>query len=124
MNTKQETSASALDTAKLVLAIVVLLAGIGGFYYFQEQWVVVRALGVVVAVGLALLIAAQTTQGRELWNFIQGSRVELRKVIWPTRQETFQTTLIVFGFVIIMGLFFWGLDALLLFITKTLTGRG
>jgi len=66
----------------------------------------------------------QTAMGREMWQFIQTSRVELRKVVWPSRQDTTQTTLAVIVFVIILGVFFWGLDMGLWWVTKTLTGQG
>jgi preprotein translocase subunit SecE len=62
--------------------------------------------------------------GRELWRFIQGSRIELRKVVWPNRQETGQTTLVIIFFVIIMGIFFWLLDMLLAWAARMLTGQG
>jgi len=78
----------------------------------------------LVAVGLAIAVFMATERGRLLWKFIQGSRVEIRKVIWPTRQETMQTTLTVFVFALIMALFFWGLDFFLLWITRLLTGQG
>jgi len=73
-------------------------------------------------VGAALL--SRTELGRFLWQFIQGSRVEIRKVVWPTRQETTQTTLAVFVFLLVLGIFFWGLDLLLLLITRAITGQG
>ena len=68
-------------------------------------------------------IALTSVQGKRLWAFIQGSRIEIRKVVWPTRQETTQTLLIaVFVFTLIMALFFWGLDSFLLWLTRTLVG--
>ena len=73
-----------------------------------------------LAVGIA--IAMTSVQGQRLWAFIQGSRIEIRKVVWPTRQETTQTALAVFVFTLIMALFFWGLDSILLLITRTLVG--
>ena len=81
-------------------------------------------MGVVLSVALALAVFFTTARGRDLWRFIQTSRVELRKVVWPTRQETFQTTMAVIIFVIIMGVFFWGLDMFLLWATRILTGQG
>ena len=78
----------------------------------------------LVALALGMVIAFQSVQGQTLWKFIQGSRVELRKVVWPTRQETLQTTLTVFVFVLILGIFFWLLDMGLLAITRFITGRG
>jgi preprotein translocase subunit SecE len=63
-----------------------------------------------------------STQGRRLWHFIQGSRVEIRKVVWPTRTETTQTAIAVFIFTLIMALFFWALDSGLLWLTRRLVG--
>ena len=63
-----------------------------------------------------------SVQGRRLRAFIQGSRIEIRKVVWPTKQETTQTAIAVFVFTLIMALFFWGLDSLLLYITRLLVG--
>ncbi|MGD8964460.1 MAG: preprotein translocase subunit SecE, partial [Gammaproteobacteria bacterium] len=112
MNAKTEmpAGASALDSVKLVLSAALLLGGLVGYYWFADASVVLRAVGVVLSVALALAVFFTTARGRDLWRFIQTSRVELRKVVWPTRQETFQTTMAVIIFVIIMGVFFWGLD--------------
>ncbi|MEE8463414.1 MAG: preprotein translocase subunit SecE [Gammaproteobacteria bacterium] len=124
MNAQTETGASALDTVKLLLAIAVLISGIGAYYYYPDMSVVIRAGGVLASVVIAIVIVMQTAMGREMWQFIQTSRVELRKVVWPNRQDTTQTTLAVIVFVIILGVFFWGLDMGLLWVTKTLTGQG
>ncbi len=124
MNVQTETGASALDTVKLFLAIVVLIGGIAGYYYYPELSVLIRAGGVLASVVIAIVIVMQTAMGRDMWQFIQTSRVELRKVVWPNRQDTTQTTLAVIVFVIILGLFFWGLDLGLLAVTKYLTGQG
>jgi len=126
MNAKTETpaSASALDSVKLVLSAALLLGGLVGYYWFAEASVLLRAVGVVASLAAAIGVFLTTAKGREVWRFIQSSRVELRKVVWPTRQETFQTTMAVIIFVIIMGLFFWGLDMFLLWATRMLTGQG
>lgn len=124
MNAQTETGASALDTVKLFLAIAVLISGIGAYYYYPDMSVVIRAGGVLASVVIAIVIVMQTAMGRDMWQFIQTSRVELRKVVWPNRQDTTQTTLAVIVFVIILGVFFWGLDMGLLWVTKTLTGQG
>jgi preprotein translocase subunit SecE len=79
---------------------------------------------VLVALGLAAFVALQSVQGQSIWRFIQGARVELRKVVWPTREETIQTTIAVFVFASIMGVFFWLLDLFLLFVTSRITGQG
>jgi preprotein translocase subunit SecE len=124
METKLEEQPTFVDTAKLLLAVVVLLAGLIGYYYFADASVLLRALGVIAALAAAALIGLTSLQGRLLWKFIQGARVELRKVVWPTREETIQTTLVVLLFALIGGVFFWLLDLLLLFATSKVTGQG
>jgi len=94
------------------------------YYYFDGTPVVVRALGIIASLGVGAALLSRTELGRFLWQFIQGSRVEIRKVVWPTRQETTQTTLAVFVFLLVLGIFFWGLDLLLLLITRAITGQG
>ena len=86
--------------------------------------VVVRALGVLLALALAVVVALQSVQGQGFWRFVQGSRVEMRKVVWPTREEAIQTTIAVLIFAFIMGVFFWLLDLFLLWLTRLLTGQG
>lgn len=98
---------------KMILALAVLLGGIVAYYYFEDMSQLVRVAGVLLSVALSIVLFMQTRMGRELWDFIQGSRVEIRKVIWPNRQETMQTTIAVIGFTIIMGVFFWLLDMFL-----------
>jgi preprotein translocase subunit SecE len=124
MDTKVEEQPTAVDTAKLALAVLILLAGLVGYYYFVDSPVLLRALGVVVALAAGFGVLSTSFQGRLLWKFIQGSRVELRKVLWPTREETIQTTLVVLIFALIGGVFFWLLDLLLLFLTSKITGQG
>jgi preprotein translocase subunit SecE len=125
MNANTETSgASALDMVKTVVAVALLLGGIVGYYYFEDASIVLRAAGVVFGIALGIAVFATTGRGRELWSFIQSSRIELRKVVWPTRPETLQTTVAVIVFTIIMGLFFWILDKGLLWATRLLTGQG
>jgi preprotein translocase subunit SecE len=124
MNTNVETGSGFLDTVKLALAAGTLTGGIVAFYRYEEQSLLVSVAVILVAVGIAIAVFMQTERGRILWKFIQGSRVEIRKVIWPTRQETLQTALTVMVFALILGLFFWGLDFFLLWITRLLTGYG
>lgn len=124
MDSKADTGATPLDTLKLVAAAGVLVGGIVAYYYYADVAVVLRAIGVLVAFGLAVVILLQSTQGKALLRFINASRVELRKVVWPTREETIQTTVAVMIFTLIMGLFFWFLDMFLLWFTRLLTGQG
>jgi preprotein translocase subunit SecE len=119
---KQEGAGTA-DTVKLVAAILIAVAGIVAFYALkgeQSDWVRWLAFVGALVVGAAVFAASQ--HGRDAWKFVLDSRIELYKVFWPTRQETGMTTLVVFGFVLIMGLFFWGIDALLAWITRAVLG--
>jgi len=81
-----------------------------------------RVLLVLGGLAAGIAIAMTSTQGQRLWAFIQGARIEIRKVVWPTKQETTQTALAVFVFTLIMAMFFWGLDSFLLWLTRTLVG--
>ena len=124
METRVEAENPLFDTLKLLLAGAILVGSILGYYYYADFPTPLRALGVLIALGLAAAVALQSAQGRTLWSFVQGSRVELRKVVWPTREETLQTTLAVLVFALIMGVFFWLLDLSLLALTRRLTGQG
>lgn len=124
MNAKTDTGPSAFDKLLLVVAIAMIIGGIVAFYYFPELPTVVRALVVIVATVAGITTAMMTTPGKELWHFIVGSRIEVRKMVWPNRQETMQTTMAVIVFVLVMGVFFWVLDMFLLWATRLLTGQG
>jgi len=124
MNTKADSTPGVADTAKLVLAVLVLVGGIAAYYYFENESILLRVAGLLVALAIGAVIAFQSLQGRMLWHFIQSSRNEIRKVIWPTRQETLQTTLTVLVFALILGIFFWILDLVLHWGTGMLTGQG
>lgn len=111
------------DVFKLVAGAAIAVAGFVGFYYLQQFPIWVRWLLVLVALVAGAAVALQSAAGKEFWQFVQSSRVELRKVVWPTRQESIQVTLLVFVVVIVLGLFFWGLDSLLAYLTQLLTSR-
>ena len=115
--------ASAKDSALIVLSVLVLLIGIGAFYWFEDQALPIRIAMVVAGLALGALCAWFSWYGREFWQFAQASRIELRKVVWPSRDETVKTTYVVFIFAIVMGLFFWGLDWVLTWLTRLLTGQ-
>jgi len=107
-----------------LLAVAIVLTSVVGFYYFESAPTALRSLGVLVALALAALVALQSLQGQSIWKFIQSARIELRKVVWPTREETIQTTIAVLVFALIGGTFFWLLDVLLLWLTGKVTGQG
>jgi preprotein translocase subunit SecE len=118
MNTKAEQAKGMgpADIGKLALASIVLIAGIVGFYYFSDNPNVpsiVRVIGVMAAVAAALAIGAFTVPGRKLRGFIAESQFELRKVVWPSRDETLKTTGIIIVVVIILSLLMGLIDWLL-----------
>ncbi len=117
------TGASAKDTALMTLSIVLLLAGIVAFYWYDEQALPIRIGMVVAGVAAGAGLAWFSWYGREFWQFAIASRVELRKVVWPEREETIKTTYVVFIFAIVMGVFFWGLDWVLTWLTRLLSGQ-
>jgi len=124
MNAQTETSESGvLDIIKLLISAVALVGGLYAYYYYANDIAqAVRVLMVLAGAAVGIGIAMTSTQGQRLWHFIQGSRVEIRKVVWPTKQETTQTAIAVFVFTLVMMLFFWGLDSALLWLTRTLVG--
>ena len=101
-----------VDNLKLIAAVVVIIAGIAVFYVFGDMSALLRALIVVVSVVVAGGIALTSTPGKNAWQFTIGTRAEIRKVIWPSRRETMQTTLVVILMVLVVGIYLWLLDAL------------
>jgi preprotein translocase subunit SecE len=124
MTEQVQQSATALDAAKLAAGVAILVAGVAGFYLLSEQPIWLRWIIVLAALVAAGFVGLQSYQGKTFWSFVQSSRIELRKVVWPNRQETMQVTIVVFVMVLILGLFFWGLDTLLGALTRWLTGQG
>ena len=109
------------EILKLMASLAILVGSIYVFYSYSDLSVLIRALLIIFSVIVATLIFFTTQRGNIFWGFLQGSRVEMRKVVWPTKQETLQTALTVFIFVLIIGIFFWMLDFLLLYITTSIT---
>ena len=111
-----------IDTVKLALSIAVLGAGIFGFHHFAEQAILYRVLGLVAFVVIAGGIALTTSKGRNLSAFLQAAKTEMRKMVWPTRVETVQTTMIVLVMVFVVAIFLWLLDMFLGWIMKMIIG--
>lgn len=124
MAINSEAQGSKFDTLKLLLALVVLILGIAGFYYFSQEPLLYRVLGILAAVGAALGVAATTEKGKGLIGFLGTSRAEVRKMVWPTRAETMQTTLMVFIMVVVLAIFLWFVDMFLGFAVKSLLSVG
>jgi len=117
-------SVSALDTAKLVVSVGALIAGVAGFYYFSEKLLLYRVLGILAVSGVAIALILTTQLGGNFLSFLRESRVEVRKMIWPTQQETMQVTMLVVGLVFLVGILLWLLDMFLFWGVGKLTGVG
>jgi preprotein translocase subunit SecE len=122
MSANSQVAASGFDTVKLLLAVAIVVGAILGFYYLDAYSQLLRVIGLLVLVGVAAFIVYQTAAGRAIWSFASASKVEVRKVVWPSRQETIQTTLIVFVMVLVMGVVLWLFDMMLGAILKAVTG--
>jgi preprotein translocase subunit SecE len=113
MSAKAESQRSAFDVIKLIIAVLLVLAGITGFYVYSEESQLYRILGLIAVVLLAAGIALSTASGKGLLAFMKNARTEVRKMVWPTRIETMQTTLMVVVIVILLAIFLWLVDMLL-----------
>jgi len=118
----EEAAGSRFDSVKWVVVAALVALAIVGNSYFSDQSLLYRVLGIVAISAVAAMIALQTAKGVAFWNLVKGSRTEIRKVVWPTRQETVQTTLIVLAFVVVVALMLWGLDSLLGWLVSMVIG--
>ena len=112
------------DKIKIFVAVLLVVAGLGAFYYYSEALTIVRFGSVLIGLIAAAAVFWTTQPGKEFYVFAQESVAETRKVVWPTRKETLQTTGVVFLFVVTMALFLWAVDASLLMVVKKLIGTG
>jgi preprotein translocase subunit SecE len=124
MNSKVETENNRLDGLKWLVVVLLVVLGVGGNMYFADQSLLYRFAALLVLAVIAVFIALQTAKGIEFWRLAKEARTEIRKVVWPTRQETTQTTLIVVGFVLLMALILWGLDTLIGWAASRILGLG
>ena len=124
MNAKAETQYSKLDTIKLIGSLLLVAGALVGFYYYADQPLLYRVMGLVVVAAVAITVALQTERGQSVRSFLREVQVEVRKVVWPTRQETLQTTLIVIAMVLAVAIFLWLFDMILRSLVQLLTGQG
>ena len=122
MNVKAEAKDSRFDLLKWLVVAALVIAGVVGNQYFSAEPILYRVLVLLVIAALAGVIALQTSKGQAFWVLAKEARVEIRKVVWPTRQETTQTTLIVVAVVLVMALLLWGLDSLLGWLVSLIVG--
>ncbi len=123
MSTSAETSGqSAIDWLKWIVVYAVVGAGVFGNWYYQDQSVLYRVLGLLVLAIVALLTVVQTQKGRAAWDLLKDARSEIRRVVWPTRQETLQTTMIVLVLIMVFSLILWLLDSALSWLVSSVIG--
>ncbi len=120
----EDLRAGMADKIKWAVAVLALLGGLGGFYYFAEHSLLMRVPALLVVVGICVTIVLQTAAGGQLVGFFREANIEVRKVVWPTGKETTQTTLVVMGMVVVVAVFLWLLDMFLLWSVKLLMGQG
>ena len=122
MVAKAEVTSNGADTLKLAAAGALVLVGLVGFYYFGQQSLLLRVVALLIIAGLASFIVYQTDVGKRTVDFFKDARTEVRKVVWPSRAETTQTTVTVFIIVVIVGIFLWLLDMFLAYLFRLITG--
>ena len=121
---KSEESGPRFDTPLLVVALALLLGGMVAFYYFDPQLGKIPRLAILLgSVAASVFLVSRTSTGSTIAAYLKGANDERRKVVWPTRQESVQTTLVIAVFVVIVALIMWGLDSALLAGVQYLTGR-
>jgi len=120
-NSEQETGSMA-DKLKIVAAVVFVVAGIAGFYYLADHAMILRVAAVLGGMAAGAVVFLTSQPGKQFYVYAQESVAETKKVVWPTRKETLQTTGVVFAFVVVMAVFLWIVDASLLWVVKRLLG--
>ncbi|MBD8514664.1 preprotein translocase subunit SecE [Photobacterium sp. WH77] len=121
-NAENQSSSSSMDSLKWVVVFALLAAAVVGNYLYSDVSVALRAAAVVVLVAAAGGVAALTAKGKTAITFARESRMEVRKVVWPTRQEATQTTFIVLAVTVIMALALWGIDGIMVRLVRLVTG--
>ena len=124
MSTKLESMGGIPDSVKWLVACAMLLAGIGAFHYFGDQSLLLRVIGFLILVAVVAAVVLRTEKGRIGWEFVRDARTEVRKVVWPTRRETLQTTGIVIVMVGLVAVMLWMLDTFLGWLVRSLLGQG
>lgn len=124
MNAQAEQATTVADIVKLVLSPLLVVVGVVAFYQFADLLLLYRVLGLLAIVGIAVSIAFTTDKGRAVWQFMLESKQEVKRVVWPTRDETVRTTLLVFAMVFIVGLILWLLDMFLFWAVQLLMSQG
>jgi preprotein translocase subunit SecE len=122
LSTNAENKAGALDWLKWLIVAALLAGGVFANWYYQDEMLLVRVVGLLTMAAAAILVALQTERGKAIWALLKESRTEVRRVVWPSNQETTQTTMVVLRLVVIFALILWGLDSLLGWIVSSIIG--
>ena len=122
MESKADQTASRFDVLKWLVVFVLIAVGVVGNYYYSSSSVLYRVLALVAMGIVAAVIAMKTDRGRRFARLLKEAKVEIRKVVWPTRQELVQTTVIVIVFVLVVALLMWGMDSLISWIVSGIIG--
>ncbi|MBD2840583.1 preprotein translocase subunit SecE [Metapseudomonas lalkuanensis] len=122
MNAKAEAKETRFDVLKWVVVVALVAVGVVGNQYFSAEPILYRVLALLALAAVAAVVALQTAKGQAFFVLAKEARAEIRKVVWPTRQETTQTTLIVVAVVLVMALLLWGLDTLLGWLVSLIVG--
>jgi preprotein translocase subunit SecE len=112
------------DKIKLILAVLLVVAGVAGFYYLKDSALILRIASVLAGLVLAAVVGLTSAPGKQFVVFAQEAIAETKKVVWPSRKETVQSTGMVLAFVLVMAIFLWIVDALLVWGVKLLMGPG
>jgi len=124
MNAQAEQVTSVADIVKLTICPVLIVVGVVAFYHFSDLLLLYRVLGLLAIVSLAIGVCFTTAKGQAVWQFMAESKQEMRRVVWPSRDETVRTTLLVFAMVFVVGLILWLLDMFLLWAVQLLMTHG
>lgn len=122
MNTSVENKAGSLDWLKWLIVVALLAGGVFANWYYQDEMLLLRVAGLLATAAVAILLALQTERGKAIWSLLKEARTEVRRVVWPSNQETTQTTLVVIAIVFVFALILWGLDSLLGWIVSSIIG--
>jgi preprotein translocase subunit SecE len=112
------------DKIKLFVAFLLVAAGIAGYYYLHDSPAVLKLASILVGLLLAAGVAWTSEPGKRFFAFGRDSVAEAKRVVWPTRKETIQTTAVVIAFAVTMALFLWAVDASLMIVVNKMMGRG
>ena len=122
MTPKAEAPESRFDLLKWLVVVALVVVGVVGNQYYSTSPILYRVLALLAIAAVAAYVALQTAKGKSFFVLAKEARTEIRKVVWPTRQETTQTTLIVVAVVLVMALLLWGLDSLLGWLVSLIVG--